>query len=308
MFEMKRYLLPLALLTLISVVFLPCVISFENQELNDETRQRATGSFVSTPMGTTHYEVSGPDNGQPVVLVHGFSSPMYVWDNTAPALAAAGYKVIRFDSMGRGYSDRPKAVYDAEFLAEQIRQLLDALKITQPVDIVGYSMGGPVSAQFAIKNPDRVARIALLAPYNTAGNFGPVTWPLIGDWLAQAVLPSRMPSRQSGSFYEPERFPTAEEQFREQMVYKGFIRAIHSSLKTILAHDQHDRFAELAKLNKSTLLMWGQHDAVVPHSQSEAIRRVLNNPAFITLENSGHAPALEEPEIVNSALIDWFTR
>lgn len=303
---MKKILLTLVLLIAAAIIVLPRVITVETQELDDEARTNAIGSFVTTAIGTSHVEVSGPANGQPVVLVHGFSSPMYVWDSTAPILAASGFRVIRFDSMGRGYSDKPDAVYDTAFLAEQINQILDALEITQPVSIVGYSMGGPVTAQFVIENPERVNKVALIAPFNTGQDFGPVEWPVVGDWLAQVALPLRMPSRQSGSFYQPERFPKAEEQFREQMVYKGFIRAIHSSLKTILSHDQIERFETMAKLEKPTLLMWGKHDSVVPYSQHKAVLEALNAEQFLALENSGHAPALEEPEAVNPALVQWF--
>jgi pimeloyl-ACP methyl ester carboxylesterase len=303
---MKKILLALLALTLTTILLLPRVMTSETQDLNDETRKNASGSFVTTAIGTSHVAVTGPDGGQPVVLVHGFSSPMYVWDNTAPALAAAGFKVIRLDSMGRGYSDKPDVVYDADYLAEQINQVLDALTITKPVAIVGYSMGGPVTAQFVIEHPERVAKVAFIAPFNTGQDFGPVGWPVIGDWLAQVAFPSRMPSRQSSSFYQPERFPRAEEQFREQMVYKGFIRAIHSSLKSILSHDQFERYTTVGNLEKPTMLLWGKHDVVVPYSQHKAVFNALNAQHFLALEKSGHAPAIEEPEVVNAALVSWL--
>lgn len=303
---MKKILLALVIVVAVTIIVLPRIVTSETLELDDEARKNANGSFVTTPIGTSHIEVTGPEDGQPVVLVHGFSSPMYVWDNTAPILAASGFRVIRFDSMGRGYSDRTDEIHDEQYLATQIKEILDALEISKPVSIVGYSMGGPVAAQFVLDNPQRVDKIALLAPYNTPGSFGPLTWPVVGDWLAQVALPTRMPSRQSGSFYEPERFPEAEELFREQMAYKGFIAAIHSSLKTILSEDQIERFTALGQLGKPTLLMWGKHDAVVLYSEADAVKKALNNPQFITLENSGHAPAMEEPEVVNPALVEWF--
>src|SRR5258706_14523512 len=89
-------------------------LSFRNPEkapLGAAARSRAPGRFVALGDGMTHYDVSGPDSGQRVVLVHGFSTPYYIWDSTVAALAAAGFRVARYDEFGRGYSDRPVVDY-----------------------------------------------------------------------------------------------------------------------------------------------------------------------------------------------------
>ena len=79
----------------------------ERAELNPAARERAPGDFVTLSQGTTFYDVAGPDTGRVVVLVHGFSVPSYIWDSTFTALTAAGYRTIRYDVFGRGWSDRP---------------------------------------------------------------------------------------------------------------------------------------------------------------------------------------------------------
>ena len=103
----------------------------------------------------THYDVSGPDSGRAIVLVHGFSVPYYIWDSTAKALAASGHRVIRYDEYGRGWSDRPAIVYNAELYERQLRDLLDSLRV-QRVDVAGVSMGGWVTATFVSRHPERV--------------------------------------------------------------------------------------------------------------------------------------------------------
>ena len=80
--------------------------------LDEEARELAPGLFVELSDGWTHYDVAGPESGQVVILVHGFSVPYYIWDTTFEALVAAGFRVIRFDLFGRGYSDRPATVYE----------------------------------------------------------------------------------------------------------------------------------------------------------------------------------------------------
>lgn len=57
--------------------------------------------FAKLSDGTVAYELTGPESGELVVLVHGVSGPMMVWDKTVPALNAAGFRTLRFDLYGR---------------------------------------------------------------------------------------------------------------------------------------------------------------------------------------------------------------
>src|SRR5690348_16826332 len=84
----------------------------EKRTLDDAARRTAPGKFVRLSDGMTHYELSGPDSGTTVILVHGFSVPLYIWDSTAAALSSKGYRVLRYDEYGRGWSDRPNATYN----------------------------------------------------------------------------------------------------------------------------------------------------------------------------------------------------
>ena len=87
--------------------------------------------------GVTHYDVAGPDSGQRVMLVHGFSVPAYIWDSTVVALTGAGFRVARYDQFGRGYSDRPDVPYTPDLFDRQLLQLLDSLGWREPVSLVG---------------------------------------------------------------------------------------------------------------------------------------------------------------------------
>lgn len=66
------------------------------------------------------YDVTGPDTGRAVILAHGSSVPYYIWDSTAVALGAAGYRVVRYDRFGIGLSDRPDAAYDSTMFTRQL--------------------------------------------------------------------------------------------------------------------------------------------------------------------------------------------
>src|SRR5205085_8584139 len=85
----------------------------EQKPLTAQARQAAGGSYVTIADGVVHYQLAGPDTGRVVVLVHGFSVPYYIWDPAFDALTAAGFRVLRLDLFGRGYSDRPDVAYNA---------------------------------------------------------------------------------------------------------------------------------------------------------------------------------------------------
>ena len=84
----------------------------ERRTLDTAARAAAPGRFVRLRDGVTHYDLSGPDGGRTVVLLSGGSVPYYLWDPTREALAASGFRVLRYDYFGRGFSDRPKLRYD----------------------------------------------------------------------------------------------------------------------------------------------------------------------------------------------------
>ena len=109
----------------------------ERQTLDATARAAAPGKFVQLRDGITHYDLSGPDSSRTVVLLSGFSVPFYIWEPTRDALAANGFRVLRYDYFGRGYSDRPKLRYDLATYDAQLTELLDSLGVRGLVDVAG---------------------------------------------------------------------------------------------------------------------------------------------------------------------------
>src|SRR5262245_17392398 len=151
--------------------------NLEKSVMTDEVRKAAGGSYVRVPDGMVHYEMAGPDTGRAVLLVHGFSVPYYIWDPVWDTLSKAGFRVIRLDLFGRGYSDRPNTAYGAALFDRQVIGLLDALKITEPIDIAGLSMGGGVAQYFANHHPERTHSVILVDPAFNHGE-GRLDWPM----------------------------------------------------------------------------------------------------------------------------------
>ncbi|KAJ7627938.1 alpha/beta-hydrolase [Mycena polygramma] len=123
------------------------------------------GAYVQLPMGrasAVRYWLIGPTNGKKIVLIHGISTPALAFARIAPILADAGYRVLLYDLYGRGYSDAPQGVaYDAQLYVTQLALLLQHLQWTR-VRLLGFSMGGSISAAFVTAFPALVERDVVL--------------------------------------------------------------------------------------------------------------------------------------------------
>lgn len=99
--------------------------------------------------------------GRPFVLVHGLASNARTWDQVAAGLAADGHRVIAVDQRGHGLSGKPDDGYDFATVAEDLKLLMDALEVPQPI-LAGQSWGGNVALAFGATYPERVAGIAFV--------------------------------------------------------------------------------------------------------------------------------------------------
>lgn len=282
----------------------------ERSTLDDAARRGAPGRFVRLSRGVTHYDVSGPESGRTVVLVHGFSVPYYIWDSTATALAAAGHRVIRYDEFGRGLSDRPDVVYDADLYDRQLSELLDSLRITTPIDLAGVSMGGWVTSVFAGRHPERVRSLTLVDPVaGTAGNpLGMAGWPVVGRYLWQTFAVPKMAEGQASDFVEPARFPDWADRYRVQMRYHGFGRALRSSIQSRIGMTMDSVYARVAEAKVPVLLLWGTEDRTVPFALSETVRKAIPAAEFHAIDGAGHLPILEKAPVADSLMLGFLAK
>ena len=110
--------------------------------MDEEARAHAPGDFLETSQGKIHYQWYGKADAPVIVMVHGFSTPGFIYRQNAEALAATGFRVLTFDHLGRGWSDRPQVQYNDELYERELLDVLDGLAVEGPIGLVGLSMGG----------------------------------------------------------------------------------------------------------------------------------------------------------------------
>ncbi len=131
----------------------------KDDTFREKIKDSVLGSFIRLKQGYTYYELANPEMEEPViVLIHGFSVPSYIWEPTFQKAKDLGYKVLRFDLYGRGYSGNLDKDYTDELFARQGLELLDSLSIDKSI-LIGLSNGGRVISKMANIDPDRVDKM-----------------------------------------------------------------------------------------------------------------------------------------------------
>ena len=275
----------------------------ETLDLTKAERAKAGGDFIDLPCGNTHYELKG--SGSSVVLVHGYATPYFVYDKVFDALVAAGYRVLRYDLLGRGLSERVQADYTPELFARQLKELTDAVFPGEAFDLFGHSMGGAVTATFCAMYPGRAKRIVWLAPagmdtfrppfYMKLANvrgLGGLIFTMIG---AKTLLTHCASEATHVTQAERDDFMR---KFAYALQYKGFVRCTLSSLRnTILkTQDVTKAYAALERQGIPVLCIWGTDDKTMPFYQTARFCEVLPKATLVTFDGSGHIFLFDEGE------------
>jgi pimeloyl-ACP methyl ester carboxylesterase len=281
--------------------------------LGAAARHRAPGKFIDLPGGMVHYEIEGPPAGQPVVLIHGFGVPSYIWDPTFQVLSDTGFRVLRYDLYGRGFSDRPDVTYNPDLFDQQLFHLLAALDFPLPADLIGVSMGGVIAAHFTDRHSSKVRRLCLIDPAGVAPRPSLVsrleTLPVLGELRMHFFGEKILVSGLFDDFYRPDRAPPGyEDKFREQMRYRGYRRALLSTQRHGLLHGMAETYRRIGQQKRATLLIWGREDRTIPFANSLKLRKLIPDIEFHPIDRAGHIPHYECPERVHPILIEFLGR
>jgi len=300
-------------LVVLAIIMWASYLYYDNESLtlNEINTKQLEGQFINLTNGRTYYELSGPEDGEVVVLVHGFSIPSYIWEPTKRSLVNAGYQVLAFDLFGRGYSDRPASDYGMELYVQQLADLLISLNFRAPVNLVGMSMGGAVVTHFTNRYPKKVNKISLLAPLIETPSRKVLTLlkaPLLGDYLAKVMVVPMLDNGLDRVVYDPLVFPDWHLKFTEQTLYEGFARAILKTAHYLDGKTFKSEYEELGQRNIPMQLFWGRQDKTIPYTDSAKVLSALGQIEFIALDKTGHLPHYEHPGVVNARLVAFLNK
>jgi pimeloyl-ACP methyl ester carboxylesterase len=282
----------------------------ERRVLDDAARAEAPGKFIRLDDGLTHYEVAGPDTGRVVLLAAAFSVPAYIWDPLYQQLADAGFRVIRFDWYGRGWSDRIDARYDQDLFVRQMAGLLDSLGVRSPVALGGLSYGAAMATSFADTHPERVRAIVYVDPvYNNRRPLPPRERSRLA-WNVYMVMQrgsDAMAEGQLDDFRQPELHPDWVARYRVQQQFKGTRESWRRTRAAIAAApDQAEQLRRVGQHPRPILVVWGREDTGVTREDIEAAMAALPRATLLPIDSSAHLPHIERPAVVGPAVLRFL--
>ena len=262
---------------------------------------------VTTNGIATFYEDSG--RGPPVVLVHGHSVDLRLWDLQAPALVKGGYRVIRYDVRGHGRSATPPSGYTWQNYALDLRDLLDGLTVEAPAHVVGLSMGGGIALQFALDFPERVSSLVLVDSALPGFDYSPEFAGAIEELVAAVRAEGPRAAFERLWLTHPlfdgvRRFPERFELLRTMVLAYAAADYFDETPHAPPARQTVDRLAEV---QAPTLVLVGELD--IPDFQiiAEVLAGNIAGARLQVIADSGHIPPLEQPQAFNQALLGWLS-
>jgi pimeloyl-ACP methyl ester carboxylesterase len=284
----------------------------ENKEFSEATRTQLGGTYVKLSDGVTHYELVGPEDRPVVVLVHGATIPMWIWDPQVEAFTTAGFQLLRYDMYGRGYSDRPDADYNRGLYRKQLLDLVDNLGLKEPVDLVGMSLGGAIVTDFTANYPERVQRLVLVAPLvNSVSKDTSIKMlriPILGDFLMRMVAVKTMTKRANSLIQGMDKSDEYSKRLYEQVTYKGFEKAALSMFRGDAMRDYQEAYRTVGKQNREVILIWGTEDTDISRERIDEVISAIPNIQVHILEGIGHQVNLEESDKLNKLVLDFLKR
>ena len=261
-------------------------------------------NIVQLSNGFTYYKLENKEtNAIPVVLVHGFSVPSYIWDPTFKLLSDNGYFVISLDLYGRGFSENLDEIYTDELFANQVIELLQKLNVDS-ARFLGLSNGGRVISKIADIDPSIVEELIYVA--SSGFKFvDELNDKSVSEIEVSNFIKNNYPTISEGQlldFKYPEKHSGWDIKYKELLKYKGFAKALISTRKNHYTMDSIHIKIQNSDIPVSTI--WGDSDQVVLYKDFEKrIDSILPKRKEFFILDSGHLPHMENPNEFNKILL-----
>ncbi|MEM3577476.1 MAG: alpha/beta hydrolase [Candidatus Bathyarchaeia archaeon] len=248
-----------------------------------------------------YYELHG--TGETIVFLNGILANTSSWMNQVPYFAKQ-FQILLLDFRGQGKSEKPLMKYPMELHADDLKALMQELKISS-AHIVGISFGGEVALIFAVKYPKMVKSLTVSC---AVSHVDPVVKAIVERWLIAARL-------RSGKYLFQAVYPDI---FSDEFIEKrwDFISNtaplydtsvdIDAFIELLKGFMQLNITSELYRIKKPTLVIAAENDKIKPPKYSRIIHSKIPKSRFVIIKNSGHAVIWERPEEFNNLVLRFI--
>lgn len=293
------------------------------EELADEN-----GAFANINGEAIYYITEGEPTNPAILFIHGFGGSTFTWRDILEPVANQGFYALALDLPPFGLSSKNPALdYSRSAMADLVAAFMDELGINSAT-IVGHSMGGAVTAQFAVRHSERVEKLVFVA-----GGIFPTSTEAASDTDSSADRSSPFSLLQR---IDP-RSPLATAALRA-LVNRDFFRDTLMSAyydDTLVTEEAVDGYARLLLIENApggflaytvardtdpvtlealskaaaeipSLIIWGEEDTWVPITVGETLAGALRNAEFVRYSAVGHLPMEENTNVFLEDLIGFL--
>jgi pimeloyl-ACP methyl ester carboxylesterase len=245
-----------------------------------------------------YWEAAG--RGDPVLLIHGLGLSGGAWWRTVDALAPR-FRVITFDHRGIGRSQSWTYAYTTEALADDAVSILDALAIDR-THLYGFSLGGMVAQQIALRHPARVRSLVLGATHSGGRRAVPADPEVVAFIRRRA----RMPAREAAWSSVPYNYGPRSRARQVDRIAEDIERRLQNPFNErayraqLLAASLHNCYGRLERIRAPTLVVHGARDRMIPVANARMTAERIPGARLTILGEAGHLYPTEEPGVDES--------
>ena len=261
--------------------------------------------------------IVGPEEGEPVILLHGFPDLWFGWESQLRALAAKGYRVFAPDQRGYGLSDKPDGVenYTQDILVDDIIGLADAVDLDS-FYLAGHDFGAMVSWNLAIRYPERVKRLVIInvphpdvMPKYMKEHLSQLAKSWYAIYFQIPVIPEKtvqldnykdMINSMSSNFSE-DRLDRYRKNWARPKAMTSMINWYRAAMR-----NKPDNGKKNLRIDVPTLIIWGKGDVYLEHEMARLSLEYCSEGQLVYFENASHWPHQDQPVEVNNLLFKFL--
>lgn len=252
-----------------------------------------------------------PEGSDTIVFLHGWPGSHELFEYQFDQLPKLGYRCIGIDQRGFGKSDKPFTGYDYDRLSDDVRAVMETLKLRN-VTLLGHSTGGAIAIRYMARHKEygvsRLILCAAAAPSLIQRPYFPYGQPkkVVLDIIEGAYNDRPKMLRDFGNlfFYQYKTQPFTDWFFNLGLQAAGWATA--EIAKTWLGEE--NLFCDLEMIQAPTLILHGIHDKVCFYALGEVQKNMIKNSTLLPFENSGHGLFYEERDKFNQAVDQFITQ
>jgi len=255
------------------------------------------------------YKIFG--QGEPLLLIPGFSATMFVWDPVMLDKLSSNHTIIVFDNRGIGQTTVGTKTWSIEQFANDTAGLIDALGIQKPIDILGLSWGGYVAQELTLMHPQKVNKLIL---YGTdCGGKATILSPQISPDIGRSVESGNASIDTFISIFFPiEWLKEKVNAAYVQKVFSAMTPSFNTTLKENIQHQAQTTYNwkgacdRLSNITKPTLVIVGTDDIVRPPANSLMLAEKIPGAWLVQIKGGGHGVMYQYPEKFSRVVLTFL--